>query len=85
MTELIDALTLYANENLIPRFQRETAAQTRIAWRNVDQLTEQLKELGPEAGERIEQLKEELLTIDGNHERAALLAGISIGLELGRL
>ena len=85
MTELIDALILYANENLIPRFQRETAAQTRAAWRKVDQLTEELKALSPEAREHMEQLKEELLTIDSSHERAALLAGISIGLELGRL
>lgn len=85
MTELIDALTLYANENLIPRFQRETAAQTHVAWRNVDQLAQQLKALSPEAGEHMEQLKEELLIIDSSHERAALLAGVSIGLELGQL
>ena len=85
MESLTDALVLYANENLVSRFQRETAAQTRVAWRKVDQLTEQLKASGPEAVKLMDQLKEELLTIDSNHERATLLAGISIGLELGRL
>ena len=38
METLLDALTLYAAENLIPRFQRETAAQTRTAWHKVDRL-----------------------------------------------
>jgi len=85
METLIDALTLYAVENLIPRFQRETAPQTRAAWHKVDQLVEQLKALGPEAEKYVEKLHVELLTIDSNHERATLLAGISIGLELGRL
>ncbi len=40
---------------------------------------------GPEAEEWVEALKLELLKIDTNHERATLLSGISIGLELGRL
>ena len=49
METLLDALTLYAAENLIPRFQRETAAQTRTAWHKVDRLVEQLRALSPEA------------------------------------
>ena len=85
METLLDALTLYAAENLIPRFQRETAAQTRTAWHKVDQLVEQLRALSPEADQYLEQLCSELLTIDFNHERATLRAGLSIGLELGRL
>ena len=85
MEPLIDALTIYAAENLIPRFQKETAAQTRAAWRKVNQLVSQLKALDPEAEKWIEALKAEMLKIDTNQERAALLAGISIGLELGRL
>ncbi len=43
MTDLIDALVLYADEHLISRFQQETAVQTRIAWRKVTQLTDQIK------------------------------------------
>ena len=85
MESLIDALTLYAAENLIPRFQKETAVETKAAWRKVDQLTGQLRALGPKEEKWMDELKEELLTIDYNHERATLLAGISIGLELGRL
>ena len=85
MEDLIDVLAIYAAEYLIPRFQEETAAQTRAAWREVNQLAGQLKALGPEAEEWVEALKLELLKIDTNHERATLLAGISIGLELGRL
>ena len=85
MESLIDALTLYAAENLISRFQQETAVQTRSAWREVDRLTNQLETVSPEAKKWMEALKEELLKIDINQERAVLLAGISIGLELGRL
>ena len=85
MTDLIDDLSLYAAENLVPRFQRETAAQTKTAWHNVDRLVEKLKALSPEADQYLEELLNELLTIDFNHERAVLLAGLSIGLELGQL
>lgn len=85
METLLDALSLYAAENLIPRFQQETATQTRAAWHKVDQLVEQLKALSPEADRYLEQLHSELLAIDFNHERAVLQAGLSIGLELGRL
>ena len=85
MESLIDALTLYAAENLISRFQQETAVQTRADWREVDRLTNQLETVSPEAKKWMEALKEELLKIDINQERAVLLAGISIGLELGRL
>ncbi len=85
METLIDALVLYADEHLISRFQQETAVQTRIAWRKVTQLTDQIKALSPEAAQYLEQMNNELLTIDSNHERASILAGLSFGLELGRL
>ena len=61
MESLIDALTLYAAENLISRFQQETAVQTRAAWREVDRLTNQLETVSPEAKKWMEALKEELL------------------------
>ncbi len=85
MKTLIDALIVYAAENLIPHFQKETATQTRAACHKAGQLTDQLKALSPEAKQWMDALKTEQLTINGNQERAALLAGISIGLELGRL
>jgi len=85
METLTEVLARYAAENVTARFQQDTAPQTRAAWRQVDQLTSQLKALGPEAAQWMEELKDELLTIDSNREQATLLAGISIGLELGRL
>ena len=57
MESLIDALTLYAAENLISRFQQETAVQTRAAWREVDRLTNQLETVSPEAKKWMEALK----------------------------
>ena len=85
METLADALTQYAAENLIPRLQQKTAAQTRAACYEADRLTSQLKALGPEAQKWMEQLEKELLVIDTNYEQASLLAGISIGLKLGQL
>lgn len=85
MKTLIDALIVYAAENLIPHFRKETATQTRAACHKAGQPTDQLKALSPEAKRWMDARKTEQLTINGNQERAALLAGISIGLELGRL
>jgi len=85
METLIDALLRYANENLVRRLQQDTAAETRAACNRVDQLTSQLEALGPEAEKWMGELRGEQAMIDVNNERAVLLAGISIGLELGRL
>ncbi|MEH2941201.1 hypothetical protein AALA83_05410 [Oscillospiraceae bacterium 44-5] len=85
MKTLIDVLALYAAENLVPCFQKDTAAQTRAAYHKADQLTGRLEALSPEAAQWMDALKTEQLTVSLNQERAVLLAGISIGLELGRL
>jgi len=85
METLIDALARYANENLIFRLQQDTALETRAACYRVEQLTSQLESLGPEAEKWMGELRAELATIDVNNEQAILRAGISIGLELGRL
>jgi len=85
METLIDVLVRYAAENVVSRFERENFAQTWAASDKVDELTERLEALSPEAKQLMEELKKEQVTIDFDQERAALLAGISIGLELGRL
>ena len=85
MKTLIDVLALYAAENLVPCFQKDPAAQTRAAYHKADQLTGRLEALSPEAAQWMDALKTEQLTVSLNQERAVLLAGISIGLELGRL
>jgi len=85
MEKLIDVLMQYAAENLVFRFGKETALQTQEAWEKVDELIERLEALGPEEKQWMKELKKELSTIDLDHERTTLLAGISIGLELGRL
>ena len=82
MKTLVDVLALYAAENLVPCFQKDTAAQTRAAYHKADQLTGRLEALSPEAAQWMDALKTEQLTVSLNQERAVLLAGISIGLEL---
>jgi len=85
METLIDALVMYAAEHRTPRFEQETALQTRAALREVEELVEQLKALSPEVEAYLEKLREKLVEIDRSYERATLLCGISIGLDLGRL
>jgi len=85
MTDLLDALYVYAAENRVTRFQWESAAETRTAQRRADKLTQQLNGFAPEAGECVEKLKEAWDEANDSHTRAVFLAGLSIGLELGRL
>jgi len=85
MDTLMDALTRYTDENLMLQLLQETAPQTKAAWCRVEELTNRLNALGPEAEKWTEELRDELVTIDFHYEQAVLRAGISIGLELGRL
>lgn len=85
METLIDALMRYTDENLMLRLLQDTAPQTRAAWDKVERLAGRLEALGPEAEKWMGELRDELVTIDFNYERAVLRAGIFIGLELGRL
>ena len=59
--------------------------QIRGARIRADRLKEELRILAPEAEERLEKLETELGSIHFCREQAFLLAGVSIGLELGRL
>ena len=85
METLLEVLTQYAEENLVPRFLREHAPQIQTARLRADRLAEVLKELNPETAEQVDRLKNELDKVYSCREQAFLLSGISIGLELGRL
>lgn len=85
METLLDALTQYAEENLVSRLLRENAPQIQAARLRANMTAEALKELHPETADQIEKLEIELDGVHFCRERAFLLAGVSIGLELGRL
>lgn len=85
MKTLLDVLTQYAEEKLIPRLLRENTQQMRAARLRADETVKRLLALGPEAKEEVEKLETELDRLHFFREQAFLLAGISIGLELGRL
>lgn len=85
METLLDALTQYAEENLVVRLLRENTPQIQAARLRAEQLSEKLIALNPESEVCIEKLEDELNNIHACRERAFLLSGISVGLELGRL
>ena len=85
MEALLEALTLYAEENLIFPLVQAYAPQIRGAHIRADRLEEELRVLVPEAEERLEKLETELGSIHFCREQAFPLAGVTIGLELGRL
>ena len=85
METLLEVLTQYAEENLVPRFLREHAPQIQTARLRADRLAEKLEALAPEAEEWVEKLENEWGSVNFCREQAFLLSGISIGLELGRL
>ena len=85
METLLEVLAQYAEENLMLRLLREYTPQIQAAQLRADQLKKELKVLAPEAEARLEKLETELSGIHFCREQASLLAGVSIGLELGRL
>ena len=85
METLLEALTQYAEENLVVRLLREYAPQIRTARFQADQALEALKGLNPEIAEQADRLKDKLDEASSCREQAFLLAGVSIGLKLGRL
>lgn len=85
METLLEILTQYAEENLVSRLLRENTPQIQAANLRADQLAEKLAALAPETEESAEKLKLELDNVHFYREQAFLLAGVSIGLKLGRL
>ena len=85
METLLEALTLYAEENLIPRLVRENTPQIGDARLQAEQQASALGDLHPKAEAYVKKLEDKLGDVYSCRERAFLLAGVSIGLELGRL
>ena len=85
MENLLDILTQYAEENLLPKLLRVNTPQIEKARLRADRLAEELRTLAPEAEEWVEELEVEWGNINFCREQAFLLSGVSIGLELGRL
>ena len=85
MTKLQEAIYLYAQESLFPRFEApnyETLSQAR---EEAERLGRELRALGEEPGRKGRRLWTELETEAGFEKEAVFLAGLSIGLELGEL
>ena len=85
MTTLMDVLAQYAEENLVSRLLLETGPQFSEAEVLTEELTARLKAISPDAEDCVKRLTFQLDTVSICREQAFLLAGVSIGLELGRL
>lgn len=85
MTELQNAIYLYAQEYLFPRFEAPNCETLSQARREAERLGRELRALGEEPGRKGRRLWTELETEAGFEKEAVFLAGLSIGLELGEL
>ena len=85
MTELQNAIYLYAQEHLFPRFEAPNREILTEARQEAERLGKKLRELGEEPGRTGRRLWTELETEAGFEKEAVFLAGLSIGLELGEL
>ncbi|MCI8422043.1 MAG: hypothetical protein HFF50_00705 [Lawsonibacter sp.] len=85
MEKLMNALMLYASEHRVKRYELETYPEDQLARQEAEKLLEYLKSLGPEAEQSVKRLNIELETVSISQNQAYFLAGLSIGLELGRL
>lgn len=84
MTPLQDALYVYAEEHLMGRLSATDAQALHCSEERSEALMEQLKSLGGESAKLAKQLRFEWDTLDMLHAQAAFLAGLWVGLELGR-
>ena len=84
MTPLQDALYVYAQEHLMGRLSATDDRALRRSEERSEALMEQLKALGGESATLAKQLHFERDTLDILHGQAAFLAGLWVGLELGR-
>lgn len=85
MTELQEAIYLYAREHLFPRFEApnyETLSQAR---QEAERLGKALRAMGEEPGQTGRRLWTQLETQAAFEKEAVFLAGLSIGLGLGEL
>ena len=85
MTQLQDIIYTYAQENLLCRLLWEDNAALRRSEREEEALIGQLKALGGEPERLVKQLRFERDTAATLREQGSFLAGLAVGLELGRL
>jgi len=85
MTPLLDALYLYADKELIPYYQKEDEPELQQIRLHYDQYRQVLKDLGGEVWSVFRKLETEGEYISAYEKAAVFQAGVSIGLELGRL
>ena len=85
MEAILEVLTQYVEENLVLRYLGKYTPQVGAARARADLAAKRLRALSPEAEDCVETLEMELGQVGFCREQAFLLAGVSIGLELGRL
>lgn len=85
MDSLYDTLYVYAQEHRVNRFLLRRRTESLQAQRCADQALEQLASMGNKAERCAGQLQESMSLQAGLDSEAAFLAGLSMGLELGRL
>lgn len=85
MKTLYGTLYVYAQEHRVNRFLLRRRTESLQAQRCADQALEQLAAMGTIAAGCAEQLQKSMFLQAGLDSQAAFLAGLSMGLELGRL
>ena len=85
METLLEVLTQYVEENLVLRYLGKYTPQIGAARARAEMAAKTLRAMSPDAPDCVETLEIELGQANSFREQAFLLAGVSIGLELGRL
>ena len=84
MTDLQKALYKYVQERLVLGLLYRNREEWEQAERETEQAQSRLEALGPEAAALTEQFSQRRLESFCLEEEAVFLAGLSLGLELGR-
>ncbi|MBO5339944.1 MAG: hypothetical protein J6A62_02985 [Oscillospiraceae bacterium] len=85
MKSLSDTLFTYAMEHRVSRFQQGHRGALLSAQARLDANAQTLRDMGRPAADCLEHMAKASADLSLIHERAAFLAGLSMGLELGAL
>lgn len=85
MKSLSDTLFTYAMEHRAGRFQQGHRGDLLTAQARLDTAAQTLRDMGGTAADCLEHMAKASADLSLLHERAAFLAGLSMGLELGAL
>ena len=85
MKSLCDTLFTYAMEHRVSRFQQGHRDALLSAQARLDAGAQTLRDMGRPAADCLEHMAKASADLSLIHERAAFLAGLSMGLELGAL